>query len=131
MQDRGSSTFAGTAGIAGSANGAVGVPVSFVTNSGGIQFSNGQLFLTLTNLTGCPVIVASVATTGFDATAICNIDFDNCCLQEPVHTRQFLSQSNIEFFPDQRRYRCLRPREFNAGQLALVQQTPTCGVKVG
>jgi hypothetical protein len=30
----------------------LGVPVSFVTTSGGIQFSNGQLFLSLSGLTG-------------------------------------------------------------------------------
>jgi len=40
----------------------LGVPVSFVTNSGGIQYSNGQLHLTLSGLTGQGPVVIEAST---------------------------------------------------------------------
>jgi len=40
----------------------LGVPVSFVTNSGGTQYSNGQLHLTLSGLTGQGPVVIEAST---------------------------------------------------------------------
>jgi hypothetical protein len=40
----------------------LGVPVSFVTSSGGIQFSNGQLHLTLSGLTGQGSVLIETST---------------------------------------------------------------------
>jgi hypothetical protein len=40
----------------------LGVPVSFVTSSGGIHFSNGQLHLTLSGLTGQGSVLIETST---------------------------------------------------------------------